>query len=139
VQERDEQTKIKKTVEHLSGCGWFGGSHATFGVLLGCIAQQEVEYAIHPVLVVRPPYSGKQRVLLVTDGSDQSNVAVNFLATFPLPDDAQVQVMHVLPPLPTPALDTGSLEAGMNGITSSLSLEMEGTIQKKVEVEEKDG
>jgi hypothetical protein len=78
-------------------------------------------------------------VLLVLDGSDQSDVVVNFLATFPLPENSQVQVMHVLPPLTTPALDPGSLEAGMNRITPSPSLEIEGTIQKQVEVEEKDG
>jgi nucleotide-binding universal stress UspA family protein len=76
------------------------GLHATFGILLGGVAQQIVEYASSPVLVVRAPYTGLWRVLLVTDGSVYSQRAVAYLAQFPFPETAEVRVMHVLPPLP---------------------------------------
>jgi nucleotide-binding universal stress UspA family protein len=75
------------------------GLRATLGILLGGVAQQVVEYAHTPVMVVRPPYSGLRRVLLVTDGSENSRRALEYLATFPLPKGAEITVMHVLPPL----------------------------------------
>jgi nucleotide-binding universal stress UspA family protein len=45
------------------------GLRATAGILLGGVAQQVVEYACCPVLVVRAPYRGLHHLLLVTDGS----------------------------------------------------------------------
>ena len=48
------------------------GLRATLGILLGGVAQQVVEYSTCPVLVVRAPYHGLTRILLVTDGSEQS-------------------------------------------------------------------
>ncbi|MCU0488370.1 MAG: universal stress protein [Anaerolineales bacterium] len=92
------------------------GLRHTLGILLGGVAQQIVEYAQQPVLVVRAPYRPIQRVLLVTDGSVSSIRALEYLAgavmdeeeiqcqCFPLPAQAQVRVMHVLPPLPAPDL-----------------------------------
>lgn len=104
------------------------GLRATFGILLGGVAQQVVEYAHIPVLVVRPPYQGIRHVLVVTDGSEHSQRAIDYLAprcpdeniehrkpihgqpksAAPehsahsrcswLPGDANVTVMHVLPP-----------------------------------------
>lgn len=56
------------------------GLRATLGILLGGVAQQVVEYSQCPVLVVRAPYHGVQRVLLVTDGSPHSQRAVDYLA-----------------------------------------------------------
>ena len=55
------------------------GLRATFGILLGGVAQQVVEYAACPVLVVRAPYRPLQRILLVTDGSASSKQAGQFL------------------------------------------------------------
>ncbi len=78
------------------------GLRATTGILVGGVAQQVVEYAPCPVLVVRAPYSGLRQVLLVTDGSASSRQAVHFLGRLPLPAGAQVWVMHVLPPPPIP-------------------------------------
>ena len=80
------------------------GLHAKLGILLGGVAQQVVEKACGPVLIVRAPYSGLRRVLLTTDGSLHSRNTVAFLARFPLPAGAEVQVMHVLPPLAEPRL-----------------------------------
>jgi nucleotide-binding universal stress UspA family protein len=81
------------------------GLRATLGILLGGVAQQIVEYAHWPVLVVRPPYNGLHRILLVIDGSPHSQLALNYLAgmagcpRLPLPENTDVQVMHILPPL----------------------------------------
>jgi len=55
------------------------GLRATLGILLGGVSQQVVEYAHIPVLVVRPPYEGIRRVLVVTDGSEYSQRAIEYL------------------------------------------------------------
>lgn len=80
------------------------GLRATLGILLGGVAQQVVEYACCPVLVVRAPFRGLKRILLVTDGSLYSQRAARFLGKFPLPKQAEVQVMHVLPPPTQPVI-----------------------------------
>jgi nucleotide-binding universal stress UspA family protein len=80
------------------------GLRATLGILLGGVAQQVVEYAAHPVLVVRAPYTIIERILLVTDGSPYSDRAAEFLGGFPLPMNIDVRIMHILPPPPIPAL-----------------------------------
>lgn len=80
------------------------GLRATLGILLGGVAQQVVEYACCPVLVVRAPYQGLRRVLLVTDGSSYSRHAVRYLSKFPLPDKVDVRLMHVLSPLTQPII-----------------------------------
>ena len=76
------------------------GLRATLRILLGGVAQQTVEYACCPVLVVRAPYEEIRRILVVTDGSQYSDRAINYLSDFPLPTGAEVRIMHVLPPLP---------------------------------------
>lgn len=92
------------------------GLRATLGILLGGVAQQVVEYAHHPVLVVRAAHAeaglpALRRALLVTDGSKYSQCALEYLApglekrACPLlPGDAEVHVMHVLPPSIPPDL-----------------------------------
>lgn len=114
------------------------GLRATLGILLGGVAQQVVEYSCCPVLVVRAPYTGMQRILFVTDGSSYSRAALEYLAPaksrqrrkcLPLPAYAEVHAMHVLPPAippelamrtwtvgpevlyPAPPIDTEALEA----------------------------
>jgi nucleotide-binding universal stress UspA family protein len=74
------------------------GLRATLGILLGGVAQQVVEYASCPVLVVRAPLKRLRRVLLVVDSSPYSQHAAECLARFPLPEKAEMRVMHVLPP-----------------------------------------
>jgi nucleotide-binding universal stress UspA family protein len=78
------------------------GLRATLGILLGGVAQQVVEYSSRPVLVVRTPFTGIQRVLLVIDGSANSQRALEYLGGFPFPVDIDLRVMHVLPPPPFP-------------------------------------
>ena len=76
------------------------GLRSALGILLGGVAQHVVEYAPCPVLAVRAPYLGLQRILLVTDGSDYGLKATEYLGNFPIPPGSQVEVMHILPPLP---------------------------------------
>jgi nucleotide-binding universal stress UspA family protein len=77
------------------------GLRATLGILLGGIAQQVVEYAHWPILVVRAPYKGLQRILFVNDGSIYAQQAEAFLGTFPLPEQVDLRVLHILPPPPS--------------------------------------
>ena len=76
------------------------GLRATTGILVGGVAQQVVEYAPCPVLVVRAPYHGLREVMVVTDGSASSQHALRFFGRLPLPAGARLWVMHVLPPPP---------------------------------------
>jgi nucleotide-binding universal stress UspA family protein len=78
------------------------GLRATLGILLGGVAQQVVEYAFGPVLVVRAPYKQLRNVLLVTDGSAHSKKAAEYVTQFPWPEGITIHAMHVLPPLPQP-------------------------------------
>jgi nucleotide-binding universal stress UspA family protein len=80
------------------------GLRASTGILVGGVAQQVVEYAPCPVLVVRAPYQGLHEIMLVTDGSASSQHALQFLGGLPLPAGARLWVMHVLPPPPIPML-----------------------------------
>ena len=76
------------------------GLRATLGILLGGVAQQVVEYACCPVMVVRAPYNGFRRILLVADASSHSHHAVEYLAGLRLSPITELSVMHVLPPVP---------------------------------------
>ncbi len=78
------------------------GRRATSGILLGGVAQQMVEYGSSPVLVVRSPYTGLERILLVTDGSPASQYSVEYITRLPLPEHTSIEVVHVLPPIPLP-------------------------------------
>jgi nucleotide-binding universal stress UspA family protein len=74
------------------------GLRSTVSILLGGVAQQVVEYACCPVLIVRAPFHGFRKILLVTDGSPSSLSAARYLGKFPLPAKTDLQIMHVLPP-----------------------------------------
>ena len=69
--------------------------------LLGSVAANVVHSGRWPVLIVRQPYRGLKRILLVTDGSPASQYTCDFLGSFALPPDANVEVLHVLPPIRT--------------------------------------
>ena len=74
------------------------GLRATLGILLGGVAQQVIEYASCPVLVVRAPVKRLRRILLVVDGSQNSQNAVKCMVQFPYPAQADFRLMHVLSP-----------------------------------------
>lgn len=78
------------------------GRRATAGIRLGGVAQQVVEYSNSPVLVVRAPYAGLERISLVIDGSLASQCSVEYIARLPLPQNAHIEIVHVLPPIPIP-------------------------------------
>jgi nucleotide-binding universal stress UspA family protein len=78
------------------------GLRSTASILLGGVAQHVVEYACCPVLIVRAPYHGFCRVLFATDGSMASQSAAWYLGNFPFPDDVDLRLMHVLPPMQIP-------------------------------------
>lgn len=80
------------------------GLRSTASILLGGVAQQVMEYACCPVLIVRAPCPGFRKILLVVDGSPSSHAAARYLGKFPIPENAQVQIMHVLPPIPSPVI-----------------------------------
>jgi nucleotide-binding universal stress UspA family protein len=79
------------------------GARSALGVLLGGVAQQVVEYANRPVLVVRAPYRPLKRIVLALDGSTCSDLALRYLAHLPLPATLEhIDILHVLPPPPLP-------------------------------------
>jgi nucleotide-binding universal stress UspA family protein len=73
------------------------GTGANLGLLLGSVAMNIVQDGRWPVLIVREPERGLRKVLLVTDGSACSQLACDYAGVFPLPESADVEVMHVLP------------------------------------------
>lgn len=115
------------------------GLRATLGILLGGVAQQIMEYAACPVLIVRAPYRGLRSVVLVTDGSPPSRKAVDYLARFLLPEGTQVQVLHVLPPLPTPDLITRAWPFGSEVVPPIPTPEMEEMANRQAAEEEREG
>lgn len=80
------------------------GLRSAVSILLGGVAQQVVEYACCPVLIVRAPYQGFRKILLVIDGSPSSVSATRYLGRFPLPEKSEIQIMHVLPPIRMPIM-----------------------------------
>lgn len=115
------------------------GLRASLGILLGGVAQQVVEYARWPVMVVRAPYSGLKRVLLVIDGSEHSKRAEDYLRHFSLPNGVDVRVMHVLPPEPITELVTRSWPMGAEMVIPVPSQEMEVAAKEQAESEEREG
>lgn len=115
------------------------GLRATLGILLGGVAQQLVEYAHWPVLVVRAPYAGLRHVLLVTDGSTYSREAVDYLKKFPLRAGATAEVMHVLPPMPQPYVSTHAWPAGTNMLPLVTQPSEDEITARQAEAEELEG
>jgi nucleotide-binding universal stress UspA family protein len=68
-------------------------------LLLGSVAMNVVHDGRWPVLIVREPVRGLHKILLVTDGSPCSQLACTYTGVFPLPSEASLEVLHVLPPL----------------------------------------
>ena len=115
------------------------GLSATLGILLGGVAQQVVEHARWPVLVVRSSYEGLRSVLLCTDGSPGSRRAADYIAQFPLPRNIELHLMHVLPPLGTPEPYITTRMAGMSAIPPLSSHEVEKAASRRAEAEEYQG
>jgi nucleotide-binding universal stress UspA family protein len=84
---------------------------------LGSVAQRVVEAADYPVLVVRSPYQGLKRAMLVTDGSACSQVAAQYVARFPLPAQIDLHVLTVLTPFAE--VKSGSWHSDVQGADGS--------------------
>lgn len=115
------------------------GLRATLGILLGGVVQQVVEYASWPAMVVRAPYQGLRRVMLVVDPSPHSQRAVEYLATFPLPAEAELHLAHVLPPFISPAMVARTWPMGVEAVPQTPSYETEAILAKQAEEEEQKG
>lgn len=74
------------------------GLRSTVSILLGGVAQNVVEHACCPVLVVRASTQRIHNILLAVDGSPSSTDAARYLGKFPLSSQSDVHIMHVLPP-----------------------------------------
>ncbi len=114
------------------------GQRATPSILVGGVAQQLVEHAHYPVLMVRAPYAGLRRILLVTDGSPHSQCAVDYLARFPLVPGTELTVMHVLPPLLEPS---SLMYVGPYGLAQlpATDYDVEKMAAEQAETEQRDG
>jgi nucleotide-binding universal stress UspA family protein len=114
------------------------GQRFNWRILLGGVAQQVVEHAACPVLVVRAPYAGMRRILLAIDNSWYSQRALGYLAQLPLPTGIEVHVVRVLPPLPEPA---SLIQVGwLNWVTPPLAAqELEQLAARQAETEERAG
>jgi nucleotide-binding universal stress UspA family protein len=115
------------------------GLRSTLGFLLGGVAQQVVEYAPCPVLIVRAPYNGLHHALIVTDGSDHSNQALRYLGNFPLPERTKIHVAHVLPPILTPEFYSRSWPDVSEAFPKPIFPETEEAILKQYKEEEHHG
>jgi nucleotide-binding universal stress UspA family protein len=115
------------------------GLRSTLGILLGGVAQNVVEYASCPVLIVRAPYEGLRRVLLATDGSDNSQYALQYLENCPLPADVRKFVMHVLPPEITSDMFSLSWQTSPDLRLPILTEQMQEQMLRNSEEEERKG
>ena len=115
------------------------GLRGTIRILLGGVAQQVVEYADCPVLLVRAPHIQAKRVLLVTDGSDHSQFAVQYISRCPLPEDASLAVIHVLPPEMTTDMLYRSWPYGIDVIPPVISSDMDVSLATQSSKEEELG
>jgi nucleotide-binding universal stress UspA family protein len=116
------------------------GLRATLGILLGGVAQQVVEHANWPVLIARGTYQDMQNILLALDGSPCSQNALEYLGKFPLPKEAQVSVLHVLPPPVTEQdIISATWAAGVEAISTRPTLveELERASKEEEEKSEK--
>jgi len=107
------------------------GLRGTLKILLGGVAQQVVEYAQCPVLLVRAPHTKAKNVLLVTDGSKHSQFAIQHLESCPLPEDSKITVMHVLPPEMTTEMLIRSWPYGIDALPPVLSSDIDDSLAKR--------
>jgi len=112
------------------------GLRSTLGILLGGVAQQVVEYACCPVLIVRAPYQGIQNVLLTTDGSKHSLHTLQFMQDCPLPGEAFKHVITVIPPEIAPDMAWQTWNLGMEVTPPLFSESMQEQLLRQNQAEE---
>lgn len=117
------------------------GLRSALEVLLGGVAQQMIEYAHWPVLIVRAPYIPIKKVLLAVDGSAYSRCAADFLLQMPLPPGCSQSIIHVLPPSERPQMSYQYFPHGTEMYLPPVALSQEIEEKQKafLEEEEKQG
>lgn len=115
------------------------GLRATLGILLGGTAQQVMEHAPCPSLIVRAPFGGLKRVLLVLDESEHARRAQDYLQNFALPQETQVDVLHVLQPTYPREILSQSWPPGLDLAVPLVSEELEAELRRQEEEEERKG
>lgn len=115
------------------------GLRNTINIPLGGVAQQVVEFARCPILIVRRTVNRLRQVGLAVDGSVQSTRATDYLSGFSLPPRAFVRVCHVLPP---PPLDEFIRETGFLGSYMNVTINWDEIVEqsaRQMQREEKAG
>ncbi len=79
-------------------------------ILLGSVSQALLHSMPTSVLVAREPVRAPRRVLFATDGSPHSLAAARFLARFPLPVEARIDVLVAVDSWPTGYTSNGPIE-----------------------------
>jgi nucleotide-binding universal stress UspA family protein len=74
------------------------GRSSILGFVLGGVSQEVSRYASCSVLVARGDARPPRRVLLAVDGSEHSLAAVRCVEWFPMPSEAELQVLSVVQP-----------------------------------------
>jgi nucleotide-binding universal stress UspA family protein len=77
------------------------GAKGTSGLarfFLGGVTARVMRYAPCSVLIARPERTSIRRIVMAFDGSDSARAAAALLLAFPLPAEAEVQLLTVLPP-----------------------------------------
>ncbi|TKB80879.1 MAG: universal stress protein [Nitrospira sp.] len=69
------------------------------GFLLGSVARKVLAGNTRSVFVVKTPLSSRPQVVLAIDGSPPAHSAVCFLRRWPLPENAHLTVLSVVPPV----------------------------------------
>lgn len=88
--------------------------------LLGSVSQKVAKYSPCSVLMtkpkkqVRPP--GVAKIILATDGSEQSMAAAELLSSLSLSDDAEVVVLHVTHQMPQRPPQSGRAQLALEGL-----------------------
>jgi nucleotide-binding universal stress UspA family protein len=113
------------------------GLRGTIRIFLGGVAQQVVEYAPCPVLIVRAPHTNAKSILFVTDGSAHSQYAIEHLRQCPIPGDAAVTILNVLPPEVTPEMLLRSWPYGIDSLPPIMTTEIEQGFEARA-MEEKE-
>jgi nucleotide-binding universal stress UspA family protein len=80
-----------------------------------------------------------KRALLVTDGSEHSRYALQHLGSCPLPQDARLDVIHVLPPEMTTEMLYRSWPYGIDVVPPVISSEVDESLITRAEEEENQG
>jgi nucleotide-binding universal stress UspA family protein len=77
------------------------GSRGLTGIerfFLGSVARRVAKLCPRPVLVARALRSQLREAIVATDGSEHAAHAVRFAASLPLPEGAQITLIHVVRP-----------------------------------------